>query len=402
MLRLAIPFLALAALVSAVFAQSSVWGQCGGIGWTGPTACTTGNVCQAYSQYYSQCIPSGQATSVSSAPVSSSPTTTASAPASTSTAKLHQLAKSQGKLYFGTATDNPELTDTAYDAILDDGMMFGQITPGNSMKWDATEPEQGVFSWTGADQIVNLAQQNGQILRGHNCVWYNQLPSWVSSGNFTAAQLTSIIQNHCSTLVGHYQGQIYSWDVVNEPFNDDGTWRQDVFYDTLGTSYVSIALKAARSADPNAKLYINEYNIEYAGPKATALLSLVQTLQSQSVPLDGIGFQCHFILGEVPTDLQTQLSTFAAQGVEVAITELDIRMTLPSTPALLQQQKTDYQNVIAACMGVEACVGMTIWDWTDKYSWVPSTFSGQGAACPWDENLVRKPAYDGIAIGLGN
>ena len=83
--------------------------------------------------------------------------------------------------------------------------------------------------------------------------------------------------------------------------------------------------------------------------------------------------------------MQTQLSTFAATGVEVAITELDIRMTLPSTPALLQQQKTDYTNVINACMGVDACVGITIWDWTDKYSWVPSTFPGQGAACPWDE-----------------
>ncbi|GJE94607.1 endo-1,4-beta-xylanase [Phanerochaete sordida] len=398
MTKTTVSFAALAALISVVSAQSPVWGQCGGVGWTGPTTCTAGNVCQEYSQYYSQCIPSGQATSVTSA----SQTSSASGSASTSTAKLHQLAVSKGKLYFGTATDNPELTDTAYDAILDDGTMFGQITPGNSMKWDATEPQQGVFSWTGADQIVNLAKGNGQILRGHNCVWYNQLPSWVSSGSFTAAQLTSIIQNHCSTLVGHYKGQIYSWDVVNEPFNDDGTWRSDVFYNTLGTSYVQIALEAARSADPDAKLYINEYNIEYAGAKATSLLNLVESLKAASVPLDGIGFQSHFIVGEVPTGLQTQLSTFAAQGVEVAITELDIRMTLPSTPALLAQQKTDYTNVIKACAFVEACVGMTIWDWTDKYSWVPSTFSGQGAACPWDENFVRKPAYDGIAIGLGN
>ena len=208
--------------------------------------------------------------------------------------------------------------------------------------------------------------------------------------------MTTTIQNHCSTLVGRYKGQIYSWDVINEPFNDDGTWRQDVFYNTLGTSYVQIALEAARSADPNAKLYINEYNIEYAGAKATALLNLVQTLKSQDVPLDGIGFQCHFILGEVPTDFQTQLSTFAAQGVEVAITELDIRMTLPSTPALLAQQKTDYQSVITACMGVEECVGITIWDWTDKYSWVPSTFAGQGAACPWDEvsTFIKLVALD--------
>lgn len=102
------------------------------------------------------------------------------------------------------------------------------------------------------------------------------------------------------------------------------------------------------------------------------------------MPLDGIGFQCHFIVGEVPTDFQQQLEAFAATGVEVAITELDIRMTLPATQAQLAQQETDYRNVVAACEAVDACVGITLWDWTDKYSWVPNTFSGQGEACPWD------------------
>lgn len=133
------------------------------------------------------------------------------------------------------------------------------------------------------------------------------------------------------------------------------------------------------------------------------MLNLVKTLQSQGVPLDGIGLQCHFIVGEVPTSLESIMQQFTALGVEVAITELDIRMTLPSTPALLAQQQTDYQNVIAACKNVPGCVGVTIWDYTDKvrlrrfrsvlkhlttlfqYSWVPSTFSGQGAACPWDQ-----------------
>ena len=398
-----------------------------------------------------------------SVPPSGNPsgTTSASASGATSTAKLHTLAKAAGKLYFGTATDNPELTDTAYTAILDDNTMFGQISPANSMKWVSA-----TFSTVHRDhQLTTLTARMPLSLSracsllpkvtrlptlprrmtcfcvvcnsysfaitpgltrekqstGHNCVWYNQLPSWVSSGSFTAAQLTSVIQNHCSTLVSHYKGQVYAWDVVNEPFNDDGTWRTDVFFNVLGETYPAIALNAARTADPNAKLYINEYNIEFAGAKATSLLNLVQTLKSQNTPLDGVGFQCHFIVGEFSgPGLQTQLSTFAATGVEVAITELDIRMTLPSTPALLAQQKTDYNSVITACMGVEECVGVTVWDWTDKYSWVPSTFSGQGAACPWDEvrtlshgsrhmlmttllqNFVKKPAYDGIATGFSS
>ncbi|KAI0775067.1 glycoside hydrolase superfamily [Trametes elegans] len=315
-------------------------------------------------------------------------------------AGLHTLAKAAGKLYFGSATDNPELSDSAYVAKLGDAAEFGQITPGNSMKWDATEPTRGQFTFTNGDVVANLAKQNGQLLRGHNCVWHNQLPNWVSNGQFTAEDLTDVIQTHCGTLVGHYKGQIYSWDVINEPFNDDGTWRQDVFYNTLGTDFIPIALKAARSADPDAKLYINDYNIEQSGAKSTAMLNLVKQLQADGVPIDGVGFQSHFIVGQVPSSFQQTLEQFTALGVEVAITELDIRMTLPATDALLAQQQKDYQAVVEACINVQGCVGVTIWDWTDKYSWVPSTFSGQGAALPWDENFNKKPAYDGIVAAL--
>ncbi|KAI0368016.1 hypothetical protein BV20DRAFT_949130 [Pilatotrama ljubarskyi] len=403
-MKLSATFSVLAALIPFALAQSPEWGQCGGIGWTGATTCVSGTVCTVINAYYSQCLPGSAAPAPTTTP--SSPSTTPSSPAPTASG-LHTLAKAAGKLYFGTATDNPELSDTAYVAKLDDNKEFGQITPGNGMKWDATEPTRGTFTFSGGDVISNLAKQNGQLLRGHNCVWYNQLPSWVANGQFTAADLTDVIQTHCGTLVGHYKGQNYadpftedSWDVINEPFNDDGTWRSDVFYNTLGTQYIPIALKAARAADPNAKLYINDYNIEQAGAKSTAMLNLVKQLQADGVPIDGVGFQCHFIVGEIPGTFQQTLEQFTALGLEVAITELDIRMTLPATDALLAQQQKDYQTVIQACMNVEGCIGMTIWDWTDKYSWVPSTFSGQGAALPWDENFNKKPAYSGISAAL--
>ena len=114
------------------------------------------------------------------------------------------------------------------------------------------------------------------------------------------------------------------------------------------------------------------------------MLNLVKQLIADGVPIDGVGFQCHFIVGEVPTSFQTVLEQFTALGLEVAITELDIRTTTPASQSALAQQQKDYQNVIAACQNVKGCVGVTVWDWTDKYSWVPNTFSGQGAACPWD------------------
>ncbi|KAJ3904416.1 endo-1,4-B-xylanase A [Lentinula edodes] len=412
-MKLSATIRALAIYVSLATAQSQEWGQCGGIGWAGSTTCVSGTVCTVINAYYSQCLPATylnfiQGTASTTPPVitptitpttppsSTGPTSTASIPPAPTGSNSNALARAAGKLYFGTATDNSELSDAAYVAILSDDSYFGQLTPANSMKWDATEPEQGVFTFSGGDQIVSQAKAHSQIMRGHNCVWYNQLPSWVSNGGFTSAQLTSIIQNHCSTLVSHYKGEIITHAFETEPFNDDGTWRSDVFYNTLGTSYVDIALQAARAADPGAKIYINDYNIEMTGAKATSMLNLIKDLKSRGIPVDGVGLQCHFIVGEVPTSLQSIMQQFTALGVEVAITELDIRMTLPASTALLAQQETDYKNVISACKAVSGCVGVTVWDYTDKYSWVPSTFSGQGEACPWDANLQKKPAYSGI------
>ncbi|OBZ65534.1 Endo-1,4-beta-xylanase A [Grifola frondosa] len=319
---------------------------------------------------------------------------------------LNTAAKAAHKLYFGTATDNPELNDTAYVSILKQYKEFGQLTPANSMKWYATEPEPGVFTFEQGDQIADLAKDTGKLLRGHNCVWYSQLPDWINNGTFTAPELKFIVERHCYTLVNHYKSQVNcpisdSWDVINEPFNDNGTFRTDLWYDVLGTSYIPIALRAARAADPHAKLYINDYNIEGAGAKASALKDLVKSLKDQGVPIDGVGVESHLIVGEVPADMQQNLAEFTALGIEVAITELDIRFeALPPSVAGLEQQRSDYETVVAACNAVERCVGVTIWDFTDKYSWIPSAFPGEGDACPWDANLLKKPAYYGIISGF--
>ncbi|KAG6867757.1 hypothetical protein C0993_011610, partial [Termitomyces sp. T159_Od127] len=331
--------------------------------------CITGWTCVTINPYYSQCLQASELGQVADSrphtfliqnnvggTTTGTPTGGAALPTGTSNAGLAKVAVAAGLKYFGSATDNPELTDTAYVAELSNTDDFLQLTPGNSMKWDATEPSRGVFTFTNGDTVVALAQKNGQIVRD-------------------------------------------SWDVINEPFNDDGTWRSDVFYNTMGESFVAVALQAARAADPAAKLYINDYNIEGTGAKSTAMVNLVKSLKASGVPIDGIGVQAHLIVGEVPTTLQANLEQFTALGVEVAITELDIRMTLPETAALREQQQKDYQTVIAACKAVSGCVGITIWDYTDKASRI-CTFSGQGAACPWDANLVKKPAYDGIVTGF--
>lgn len=148
----------------------------------------------------------------------------------------------------------------------------------------------------------------------------------------------------------------------------DATFRTNVFYNTIGEDYIRIAFETAAAADPDAKLYYNDYNIESAGAKATAALNIVKNLKASGTKIDGVGFESHFIVGSTPSKaaIMSSMEAFTALGVEVAITELDIRMTLPSTTALLTQQSTDYQNTVAACVAVADCVGVTVWDFDDK------------------------------------
>ncbi|SEE30759.1 endo-1,4-beta-xylanase [Streptomyces sp. 3213] len=310
---------------------------------------------------------------------------------------LRDLAAAKGKVV-GTAVTGSKLTGSYGDIA---GAQFGSLTPGNAMKWGTVEPTQGSFDWTEADQIVAFAQAHDQQVRGHTLVWHNQNPSWLTNGTWTSAQLSSLLQNHISTEVGRYKGEIAAWDVVNEPFNEDGTYRPTLWYNGLGANYIAQALTWAHAADPAAKLYINDYNVEGVNAKSTALYNLVKSLKTAGVPIDGVGLQAHLILGQVPAGLQQNIQRFADLGVDVAITELDVRMALPADSAELAQQKADFKSVVAACAAVTRCVNITVWGFTDSDSWVPGTFPGYGAATPYDENYAPKPAYYGIAEALG-
>lgn len=326
-------------------------------------------------------------------------TTLPAAPGQAAPIGLAAAAQASGR-YFGTATDNPELSDTPYVDILTGGE-FDMLTPGNAMKWQYTEPARGTFTFTAADAVVDLARQAGMRVRGHTLVWHSQLAGWV--GGLPAGQVQAAMENHIRTEVTHFKGQVYSWDVVNEPFNEDGTLRADPFSTAMGDGYIADALRTAHAADPNAKLYLNDYNIDGIGAKSNAMYALVKQLKADGVPLDGVGVQGHLATQYgYPANVQQNLQRFADLGLDVAITELDVRMPVPEDDAKDQTQITYYTNEVKACLAVSRCVGITIWDYTDKYSWVPNTFSGQGFALPWDRHLQRKPAlYDAILTALG-
>jgi len=309
---------------------------------------------------------------------------------------LAQLAEANGK-YMGAELTQNLLSNATVTAIA--GTQFDMVTPGNEMKWDTTEPSRGAFNFGPGDQIVAFAQAHSMRIRGHNLVWHSQLPAWVSS--LPLAQVQAAMENHITTEATHYRGKLYAWDVVNEPFDDSGNLRTDVFLQAMGSGYIADALRTARAADPNAKLYLNDFNIEGSGAKANAMFNLVQSLKAQGVPIDGVGFESHFILGQVPSSLQANMARFAALGVDVAITELDDRMQLPATAGNLAAQATDFRNVEAACLAVSRCVGVSQWAIGDPDSWIPGFFSGFGAATLYDSNYQPKPAFNSIATLLG-
>ena len=169
----------------------------------------------------------------------------AAVPATAAGSTLRAAAEAQGK-YFGTEvtgnmTSNSTITNLA-------GQQFDMVTPGNEMKWDTTEPSNGSYNFGPGDGVVSFARAHGMRVRGHNLVWQNQLPSWVSS--LPQNQVQQAMESHITTEVSHYKGEIYAWDVVNEPFNGDGSFVSDAFYKAMGSGYIADALRTAHAADP--------------------------------------------------------------------------------------------------------------------------------------------------------
>ncbi len=314
------------------------------------------------------------------------------------TATLRQLADKAG-IKIGAAINMDVLpTDAAYRAAAQ--TEFSSVTPENVMKWEVIEPRRGEFNWTQADQLVAFAKANGQVVRGHTLVWHSQLPAWVTEGNFSATELRTIMRDHIFAVLTHFKGQISQWDVVNEALNEDGTLRDSVWLRTLGPSYIADAFRFAHQADPSAKLFYNDYNVEGINAKSDAAYSMAQKLKSQGVPVQGLGMQAHFDIQYGYPDVLSNMQRFARLGAEIAVTEADVRFDLPADNIKLAAQAAAYDVLMDSCLLVSSCRSFTIWGISDRYSWIPGVFEGQGAALPWDENYNRKPAYETLRRDL--
>ncbi|TXS25701.1 endo-1,4-beta-xylanase [Streptomyces sp. gb1(2016)] len=292
----------------------------------------------------------------------------------------------------GTAVDTTALAEDAPYRARAAGE-FSSVTAENVMKWGAVEPQRGTYDWAAADRLVGFAKKNGQLVRGHTLVWHNQLPAWLDEDDVTLAELRKILHRHITDQVTHFKGRIWQWDVVNEAFDDDGTLRDSIWLRKLGPGYIADAFRWAHEADPKARLFINDYNIEGVNAKSTALYELVGTLRKQHVPVHGVGIQGHLAVQYgAPHDIADNMLRFDRLGLGTAITEADVRIPLPADSTEYEAQAEGYGVLLRGCLLTPGCDDLTVWGFTDTYSWVPDTFPGEGAANIFDENYAPKPA----------
>ena len=300
---------------------------------------------------------------------------------------------------------DPFTADQPYRDVL--ASEFTSLSAENQMKWDHLRPAEGVYAFEDADAILEFAEAHGQVMRGHTLMWHNQNPAWLLEGDYTPDQLRAILKDHIETMVGRYAGRMQQWDVVNEIFDDSAVMRtnDNIWIRELGPEIIADAFRWAHAADPQALLFFNDYNVDGINAKSDAYYALVQDLLAEGVPVHGFSTQGHLsIRYGFPGDLADNLQRFADLGLETAITELDVRMDLAEgeepTQAQLAQQADYYRRVTEAAVSVEGCNSLTLWGVVDKYSWVPVTFPGEGAATVLWDDLSRKPAYYAVQDAL--
>ncbi|MDR7273740.1 endo-1,4-beta-xylanase [Catenuloplanes atrovinosus] len=293
---------------------------------------------------------------------------------------------------------------------------FDSVTPGNALKWDATEPAEGDFRFTDADTMVNFAEANGMAVRGHTLVWHNQTPAWVfqdangealTSAPEDKALLLARLETHIRAVAGRYGTRIGDWDVVNEVIDEsqpDG-YRRSPWFEIAGLDYIRTAFRVAREAAPEATLFINDYNTNVPA-KRDRLYDLVALLRAEGVPIDGVGHQMHVNVDwPAVAEVETMIQTFVPLGVEQQITEMDVSIytnsgeSFPTPPAdRLLKVAYQYRDLFALYRRYAGEItSVTVWGLADDDTWL-DTFpvTRKDAPLLFDTRLQAKDAYWGV------
>lgn len=214
---------------------------------------------------------------------------------------------------------------------------FNTATSENDMKWRSLHPWLDRYNWDAADSFVAFCEKNQMAAIGHCLVWHSQVPRSVfrddSGDDLTRDALLARMKDHIMAVVGRYKGRIKGWDVVNEALNGDGTLRNSHWLRIIGEGsedkqydYIEHAFRWAHEADPDAELYYNDYSLETSKAKCDGAVAIVEHLKSKGIRIDGVGIQLHGGLNHPSVeDLEYAITSLAATGVKVMVTELDIR-----------------------------------------------------------------------------
>jgi endo-1,4-beta-xylanase len=311
--------------------------------------------------------------------------------------------------YGAAARSDALVSDLPYrDAIIANCQL---MVPESELKWLELRPTRDEYRFEKADAIMDFARQNGIELRGHTLAWYGAMPAWTES-IASRAEAERELVDHVGTVVSRYRGSIPSWDVVNEPLaewpDNESSLRPSVWSKQLGADYLPIALRAAAAADPDARLVLNEYDIEYRGPRFAArrraLVQLLRSLRDRDVPLHAVGLQSHLFAGRAldRDGLQALLVEIAALKLDVLITELDvIDYDLPASvnerDAMVAGMAGRFLESVRDVVRPKAIL---TWGLSDRYTWVPIYFKRPDGMpnrpLPLDADLKRKPLFDVI------
>ena len=311
--------------------------------------------------------------------------------------------------HIGTAVATYHFGDPGYRPAA--AANFDSLTPENEMKWETVEPHPGGFDFAAGDALVAFASEHGMRVRGHTLVWHNQLAPWAKA--LSGESLHAAMIRHIQGVAGHFKGRIAQWDVVNEAIaeGESGALREASPFTALGPTYIDDAFRAAHEADPQALLFYNDYDIEAPGAaKTEAAYALVKRLKESGVPIQGIGFQMHVDPRHWPSaaEIRQTFERFAALGLAIEVTEMDVPIgEIPGThDEKLERQKAMAHDIVAACVAVPQCTGITVWGVTDKYSWLASPEWGRLRGrlphdpLPLDADYAPKPMYRGMADAL--
>lgn len=302
-----------------------------------------------------------------------------------------QLADGAG-VVLGTAVTASHLDESEYRTTLVD--TFNSITPENELKWASIHPGPDEWDFGPADEIIDFARDHDLAVKGHNLIWDQELidstPDWVLEIS-DPDELRQVVSEHITTIMERYGESVDRWDVVNEPLETIGSRPYDNhFRQVMGDDYIAEMFTIAHAAAPDEELWLNEAAVEYQPDKATALVSVVADLVTQGAPIDGVGIQGHLVGGTIDeVALGRLVAELEALGVEVAITELDVPVRDPADP--LGVQADTYGDALRACLS-NTCREVTLWGFTDRYTWIDETFGEGLEPLPFDRDYQPKPA----------